>query len=201
MGTRSLTVFLNEEGQEICVMYRQFDGHPDSHGQELANFLKHKELVNGYSMDKQATCFNGMPCVAAQVIGHFKRNEKTGLPDAGGFYLYPPGTRDAGEEYLYTVYQITPPQDFEGGGVIGLKVQAGAMTMFGLPGTKQKNMPLLYDGPVGKYDGTKANEVLKNLANPIPNDFLEGTVKKKLNTQKKRIKAFVASNPRVKVKH
>ena len=35
MGTRNLTIIKNEEGQEILVMYRQYDGFFDGHGQEL----------------------------------------------------------------------------------------------------------------------------------------------------------------------
>ena len=39
MGTRSLTV-VKEEENELLVMYRQMDGYPSGHGQDLANFLK-----------------------------------------------------------------------------------------------------------------------------------------------------------------
>lgn len=97
MGTRCLTVFKNEEGTEIAVLYRQMDGYPEGHGQELADFLADKALVNGIGGDTtKATAFNGMPCLAASVVAHFK-------DDIGSFYLYPAGTRDIGEEYIYTV--------------------------------------------------------------------------------------------------
>lgn len=32
MGTRSLTV-MKDTGNEIAVLYRQFDGYPEGHGQ------------------------------------------------------------------------------------------------------------------------------------------------------------------------
>ena len=51
MGTRSLTVFNDEDGKEIAVMYRQFDGYPSGHGTELAEFLAGKKMVNGFNSD------------------------------------------------------------------------------------------------------------------------------------------------------
>lgn len=98
MGTRCLTVFQNEQGKEIAVMYRQMDGDPDGHGQELKDYLKGKALTNGFggSADSK-NYFNGMSCLAARVVAHFKKDE------IGGFYLEPAGTRDIGEEYIYVV--------------------------------------------------------------------------------------------------
>ena len=97
MGTRCLTVFKDEEGKEICVLYRQFDGYPDGHGKELKEFLANKAVINGYGdEDVKKGNFNGMGCLAAQVIAHFKKG-------IGGFYLYPAGTRGEGEEWVYVV--------------------------------------------------------------------------------------------------
>lgn len=194
MGTRSLTVIMDGK-KELCVMYRQMDGHPQSHGQELVDFLKSRELVNGISGNRKV--FNGMGCLAAQVVGHFKTVD--GELEAGNIYLYPPGTRDCGEEYVYTVTCVKKP-DYGVQGKLNIKVQAGAMTVFGMPGTKQKNMPVLYDGQLDTYDGKAVYEGKVNLAVPIKNDFADAAAKKTLNTQKKRIKAFVGSNPQVKVK-
>ena len=95
MGTRSLTVFTDEQNNEICIMYRQFDGYPECHGQELANFLSGIKIVNGLTenMDKVA---NGIDCLTAQVISYFKT-------EPGGIYVYPPGSRNCGEDYIYFV--------------------------------------------------------------------------------------------------
>lgn len=95
MGTRCLTVFKDGK-QEIVVMYRQSDGYPDGHGKELADFLKGKTIVNGMSGEPEDTIFNGMGCLAASVVAKFKDGP-------GGIYLHPPGTRNCGEEYIYTV--------------------------------------------------------------------------------------------------
>lgn len=96
MGTRCLTVFEDEWGKEVVVMYRQFDGYETGHGTDLWDFLRDMTLVNGLSSRNPPKVANGMRCLAAQVVAHFK-------DEPGGFYLYPAGTRDCGEEYIYFV--------------------------------------------------------------------------------------------------
>jgi hypothetical protein len=96
MGTRSLT-FVYEGEMPIINMYRQFDGYPTGHGQELANFLLSGELVNGYS-EKQSVQFNGMGCLAAQMIANFKNS-------VGGFYIHSIDSTDCWQEYEYHVYE------------------------------------------------------------------------------------------------
>ena len=95
MGTRSLTVMQDEEEKEIAVLYRQFDGYPEVHGAELKTFLENRKIVNGIRGDDN-NIFNGMSCLAASLVSHFKN-------DVGGFYLYPAGTRDCGEDYIYFI--------------------------------------------------------------------------------------------------
>jgi len=98
MGTRSLTVFLDDwNGEEIVVMYKQFDGYPEGYGLDLANYLKDFNIVNGISLAETRKIANGMGCLAAQVVANFKDGP-------GEFYLRAAGTRDCGEEYIYTVY-------------------------------------------------------------------------------------------------
>lgn len=162
MGTRSLTVFVESEefgGEEIAVMYRQMDGYPTGHGAELKEYLSTLKLVNGIGADRTKIA-NGMGCLAALTVAHFKGQE------AGGFYLYPAKSRDCGEEYIYTVY---PGKD----GVINLRVQSGAVTFFGLPGTKQANMGWVYDGPVTDFDPAKAEEQAKDIRATVRNDYIE----------------------------
>lgn len=152
MGTRSLTVLNDEQGKEICVLYRQMDGYPSGHGQELAEFLQGFRVTNGYTLadQKASKVANGANCLAAQIIAHFKDG-------IGGFYLYPAGSRDHGEEYIYTVYYADADESNEraGGGELCLRVDEGRVTFFGLPGDKQEEMKPLYDGPVRNYDGEK----------------------------------------------
>jgi hypothetical protein len=98
MGTRCLTVLHdNHEDREIVVMYRQMDGYPEGHGADLAEFLSGGEIINGISVaDRGKLTFNGLECLAAQVVAHFKT-------DVGSIYLMPAGTRDVWEDYIYHV--------------------------------------------------------------------------------------------------
>jgi len=98
MGTRSLT-FVYEENKPIINMYRQFDGYPEGHGQELADFLLSGKLVNGFS-ETQTVQFNGMGCLAAQMIANFKKS-------VGGFYIYPIESNSCWQDYEYHVYEET----------------------------------------------------------------------------------------------
>ena len=95
MGTRSLTVFEESGGQEIVVMYRQYDGYPSGYGLDLAGFLEGSIVVNRISRSEHVV-HNGVGCLAASVVAHFKEG-------SGGVYLHAAGTRDCGEEYTYFV--------------------------------------------------------------------------------------------------
>ena len=98
MGTRSLT-FVYDDKEPMINMYRQFDGYPSGHGSNLAEFLNSFDaIVNGISVGDTRKIANGMGCLAAQLIAHFKI-------DAGGFYMYPVTAKDCGQEYEYHVYE------------------------------------------------------------------------------------------------
>ena len=98
MGTRSLT-FVYDGKEPMINMYRQFDGYPSHHGSKLAEFLNSFDaIVNGIRVGDNRKIANGMGCLAAQLIAHFKI-------DAGGFYMYPVTAKDCGQEYEYHVYE------------------------------------------------------------------------------------------------
>ena len=104
MGTRSLTFVYNEsksgeKATPIMNMYRQYDGYPSGHGAELAEFLSGGRLVNGLSGMGKEKQFNGMGCLAAQMVANFKDG-------AGSFYLYPVTTTDCGQDYEYHIRNI-----------------------------------------------------------------------------------------------
>lgn len=96
MGTRALTFVYDESNTAIINLYSQYDGYPEGHGAEIAKFLSGKQVVNGLSGDTSQV-FNGMGCLAAALVSHFKTQ-------AGGFYLYPVGANDCGQDYEYHVY-------------------------------------------------------------------------------------------------
>jgi hypothetical protein len=100
MGTRSLTYvyerYDNNNTPVVC-MYRQYDGYLEGHGLELATFLTRGRLVNGLS-GKDQIVFNGMGCLAAQMVAHFKK-------ESGNFYLHSTESdQDCGQEYEYHVF-------------------------------------------------------------------------------------------------
>ena len=82
MGTRSNTVVING-GVKLLNLYRQFDGYPSGHGAELAAFLAPITMVNGLGPNSDAVLANGMGCLAAQLVAHFKTAP-------GGFYIEHP---------------------------------------------------------------------------------------------------------------
>lgn len=96
MGTRSLT-FVYEDNEAFINLYRQYDGYPSGHGAELARFLNRGRLVNGLS-GKDTQVFNGMGCLAAQMVANFKDGP-------GQFYLHSVNAKDCGQDYEYHVYE------------------------------------------------------------------------------------------------
>ena len=110
MGTRSLTRIIprqdglsfNEGHKHVeeshVNMYRHFDGYPEGHGLELAEFLKDIKIINGIGGDAElGTHANGSGCLAAQMVKHFKDN-------VGYIGLYPTNNDAGDEDYIYTIY-------------------------------------------------------------------------------------------------
>jgi len=96
MGTRALT-FVYDGDKPIVNLYRQYDGYPTGHGAELAQFLDGFKIVNGIGAEKTRIA-NGMGCLAAQVVAHFKDS-------VGGFYIHSVDSTECGQDYEYHVYQ------------------------------------------------------------------------------------------------
>jgi hypothetical protein len=100
VGTRSLTFVYDDDNKPIINMYRQYDGYFSGHGAELAKFLQPFQIIKGIGggQNKLGKFANGMGCLAAQLVAHFKN-------DVGGFYLYPVSAKDCGQDYEYHVYE------------------------------------------------------------------------------------------------
>jgi hypothetical protein len=141
MSTRSLTVFLDRNAKEFAVMYKHYDGYIDGHGQNLKEFLSGKQIVNGFGeCSDRSMIFNGMECLAAGVVAHFKEEG-----DPGDVYIYKAGTKDVGEEYVYTIFS---PNDSN----IYIEVE-------GYEGN------ILYHGPIEDFDIEEANREEGRLMN------------------------------------
>jgi hypothetical protein len=121
MGTRSLTRVI-EDGQHYVNLYRQFDGYPSGHGEELAAFLGQRRIVNGYNkQDEIDNAFNGAGCLAASLVAHFKEK-------IGGFYLKPTEATDCWQDFEY-ILTVTSPKDGDDGS-ISIRVVSHGETLF-----------------------------------------------------------------------
>lgn len=141
MGTRSLTVIKNEDNRDLLTVYRQFDGYPSGHGKDLQDFLLSRILVNGFSRSRkdQKTEANGMGCLAAQLVTHLKLNagaeSERGKNGPGNIYIYPNGSKDVGEEWMY----IISPED-----------DSFHLKVYNYYGNTNGNK--VYDGKIGDFD-------------------------------------------------
>jgi hypothetical protein len=132
MGTRSLT-FVYDGDKPILNLYRQYDGYPTGHGAELAQFLEGFTIVNGIGKETTRVA-NGMGCLAAQVVAHFKDS-------VGGFYIHSVDSKECGQDYEYHVYQ----KDKE----LRVAVTDRGCNMFGL--TMSDKNDSIFDGSVAEF--------------------------------------------------
>ena len=139
MGTRCLT-FVYEESktgdkpEAIINLYRQFDGYPTGHGAELAEFLNTGTMTNGLRMGQTGRFFNGMGCLAAQLVAYFKQ-------EAGNFYLYPVTAEDCGQDFEYHIYNID--------GKLKIKVMNCGSNFFGM--TNDETYEPLFEGSLEEF--------------------------------------------------
>ena len=139
MGTRSLTFVYDEEGNKIINLYRQFDGYPTGHGQELGEFLSSGSMVNGLRLGAEEKFFNGMGCMAAQLISHFKK-------ESGGFYLYPTSVEDCGQDYEY---HISLRNGLLSGSEFHIKIMDCGYNIFGQ--TQDETYKPLFEGNLEEF--------------------------------------------------
>lgn len=95
MSTHAVTTIF--DGKEALVsFYRHMDGYPSWHGKELFEFLDGMKIVNGLGGDVGKVA-NGMDCLAAQLIAHFKDGP-------GNIYI----TRNEphSEDYSYDIFLV-----------------------------------------------------------------------------------------------
>lgn len=112
MGTRSTVKFFSEfqPDEVLCCVYQQIDGYLSGVGHDLANFLKDKQVINGFNEQTMAQGFAiGMGCLAAQYIKSIKT-------ELGGVYM---SHAEDSQEYDYEVrlvdgQLIITVRDFKG---------------------------------------------------------------------------------------
>jgi hypothetical protein len=133
MGTRALTFVYDENNKPLINLYRQYDGYPSGHGAELATFLDGFKIVNGIGRETTRIA-NGMGCLAAQVVAHFKES-------VGGFYIHSVEATECGQDYEYHVYT----KDKE----LRVRITDRGCNMFGL--TTSDTNDSIFDGTVAEF--------------------------------------------------
>jgi len=118
MGTRAtIHIAKREEGvsfseipeKKLVSIYHHYDGYPEYLGVTIADYLDGKKIVNGLG-DREAPVFNGLGCLAAQLVCHLKlvnagcdQNGKLNIP-AGNVYIDNPDCPHGGLNYEYVVW-------------------------------------------------------------------------------------------------
>jgi hypothetical protein len=115
MGTRSTYRIIEQwkddetkkvENNELCLVYRQYDGYPEGHPFETAEWLAGGRVVNGLGLSEEQLVFNGAGCLAAQLIAKFKDGP-------GGTYMHSLDSRGkCWEDYLYDII-VKPDRSIE----------------------------------------------------------------------------------------
>ena len=106
MATRSLVRFARrEEGVSFSEhpervevqVYKHYDGYPNGHPVDLAEFLKDFKIVNGVPFGDDSKMANGLGCLAAQYVAAFKEGP-------GDIYIENQDTQHGDIEYVTYVW-------------------------------------------------------------------------------------------------
>ena len=96
-ATREEGVSFSEHPERVEVqVYKHYDGYPQGHPAELAEFLKGFTITNGLGQDTHKVA-NGLGCLVAQYIAAFKM-----VP--GDIYVENPDTEHMDIEYITYVW-------------------------------------------------------------------------------------------------
>jgi len=146
MGTRG-NVVVEEDGEVLVRIYKQFDSYPDGLGKDLVEILGDPDIVNGYGGDAEVPeVFNGMGCLAAYLIKHLKKG-------IGNVYINPANRESGWAEYIYVLYAFEPD---DGGETYPQRLAVRVLDY---------DRNTLYDGPLPKMlPAVKAAEKIVNSA-------------------------------------
>ncbi|MEP6789507.1 MAG: hypothetical protein ABJB40_13795 [Acidobacteriota bacterium] len=143
MSVKSLTVIQDDGGNDICVLSRNINGDLTSHGEELKRFLRGCVISkDGYIKDSRHSAAS-MGHLAVQMIKRLQIN-------IGLIEMLPAGTRDQGEEYIYSIY----PRHalLEQPSLLNLRVEAAFPHYTEIDPNNQSKMTVLYDGLLDEFD-------------------------------------------------
>lgn len=143
MSVKSLTVVLDDDGKEVCVLSRTLDGHLTGHGVDLRNFLRGFIIKRGSkSADSQKTVAN-IGRLAALLIAEFHSG-------TGEFELRSPGVHEGGQEYVYTVYaRHTVPTTPS---LLNLRIETAFLSYAEIDPDNGSKTTVIYDGLLDEFD-------------------------------------------------
>lgn len=101
----TVTIFDEFNDEPICTIYKHWDGYyAGGFGEDVRKFVSEFNVVNGIGA-QEGKIANGMGCLAAQIIAHFKVS-------VGDVYMVPVGQR---EQYNYEIhYREAEEEDKDG---------------------------------------------------------------------------------------
>lgn len=143
MSIKSLTVVLDDDGREICILFRNLDGDLNGHGDYLRRVLRGHVITRTFCVKEHRKAAVSMGQLAVLLIREFRYS-------IGLLELKPCGTRGLGEEFVYTVYPRHASPNFLS--LLNLKVE----TYF--PLQSENDLPakqtttVIYDGPLDEFD-------------------------------------------------
>ncbi len=143
MGVKSLTVVLDDEGRDICVLSRSIDGYLSGHGEDLKRFLRGHVVTRELRTKDNRKVATSMGHLAVLLIKDFR----SGI---GLFELLPCETRDQGEEYVYTVYPRH--NSTKAPSLLNLRIEATFPTFTGPDRAGESTRTVIFDGLLDEFD-------------------------------------------------
>ena len=152
MGVKSLTIVLDDEGTEICVLQRSIDGYLSGHGEDLKRVLRGHVITREYRSKDHSKAAVSMEHLAVLLIKDFRWG-------VGFSELLPCGTRDRGEDYVYTVYpRHTSPKLPS---LLNLRVEAVFPKYTGPDLNKESTRTVIYDGLLDEFIPNEVQETVE----------------------------------------
>lgn len=143
MSVKSLTVVADDDGRDLCVLSRNIDGHLTGHGVDLRDFLRGYIITRQPKTADKRKTVSTIGWLAVTLITEFK----TGM---GDFELLPSGTRDTGEEYIYTVYARHTSRKLPS--LLNLRVEVTYPRYAEINPNNDSKTTIIYDGLLDEFD-------------------------------------------------
>jgi hypothetical protein len=143
MSIKCLTVVLDDDGNDICVLARSDNGDLNGHGEELKQFLRGFAIVRDLKVKDRRSVATNMGHLACVLVRFIRTN--LGLVE-----LLASGTRGIDEEYIYTIYPRHAAELFPS--LLNLRVEAAFPPYGEIDGLSSSKMTVIYDGLLDEFN-------------------------------------------------